>query len=145
MLAVVSVAVASAQTIGTPIFKGPYRSFKTSELAGYISDPGEGVSIALEGEYRLATAELRLRPPVRLIWTASGNLDNSLRGRRGRPGDRWPGTPRSSRSTHRSPPGSVRCSPMATLGFYIPLGVSLGRQVLLEGVQGQLHPVRRTR
>ena len=44
--------VASAQTLGTPIFKGPYRAFKQSELGAYISDPGDGISIALEGEYR---------------------------------------------------------------------------------------------
>jgi opacity protein-like surface antigen len=42
----------TAQETGTPIFKAPYRAFTTHELGASFSDPGEGVSFALEGFYR---------------------------------------------------------------------------------------------
>jgi hypothetical protein len=42
----------SAQETGTPIFKAPYRAFTSHELGASLSDPGEGVSLALEGFYR---------------------------------------------------------------------------------------------
>ena len=42
----------SAQETGTPIFKAPYRAFTSHELGASLSDPGEGVSFALEGFYR---------------------------------------------------------------------------------------------
>ena len=42
----------AAQETGTPIFKAPYRAFNTHELGASFSDPGEGVSFALEGFYR---------------------------------------------------------------------------------------------
>ena len=40
---------AAAQETGTPIFKAPYRAFDHHELGVSLSDPGEGVSLALEG------------------------------------------------------------------------------------------------
>ncbi len=43
---------ASAQETGTPIFKAPYRAFRNHELGASFSDPGQGVSFALEGFYR---------------------------------------------------------------------------------------------
>ena len=42
----------AAQETGTPIFKAPYRAFDHHELGVSLSDPGEGVSLALEGFYR---------------------------------------------------------------------------------------------
>ena len=42
----------AAQETGTPIFKAPYRAFNTHEIGASFSDPGEGVSFALEGFYR---------------------------------------------------------------------------------------------
>jgi hypothetical protein len=40
-----------AQETGTPIFKAPYRAFTSHEFGAAFSDPGEGISFALEGFY----------------------------------------------------------------------------------------------
>jgi opacity protein-like surface antigen len=40
-----------AQETGTPMFKAPYRAFTSHEFGAAFSDPGEGVSFALEGFY----------------------------------------------------------------------------------------------
>lgn len=40
-----------AQETGTPMFKAPYRAFTNHEFGAAFSDPGEGVSFALEGFY----------------------------------------------------------------------------------------------
>ena len=42
---------AAAQQTGTPIFKAPYRAFTDHEFGAAFSDPGKGVSFALEGFY----------------------------------------------------------------------------------------------
>ena len=42
---------AAAQETGTPMFKAPYRAFTTHEFGAAFSDPGEGVSYAMEGFY----------------------------------------------------------------------------------------------
>lgn len=53
-LAALSVLVvaspASSQTTGTPVFLSPYRAFERVEFGGSLSDPGRG--FALEGFYR---------------------------------------------------------------------------------------------
>jgi opacity protein-like surface antigen len=41
----------AAQETGTPMFKAPYRAFSSYEFGAAFSDPGEGVSFALEGFY----------------------------------------------------------------------------------------------
>ena len=41
----------TAQETGTPMFKAPYRAFTSHEFGAAFSDPGEGVSFALEGFY----------------------------------------------------------------------------------------------
>ena len=41
----------AAQETGTPMFKAPYRAFTNNEFGGAFSDPGQGVSFALEGFY----------------------------------------------------------------------------------------------
>lgn len=41
----------AAQETGTPMFKAPYRAFTSHEFGGAFSDPGTGVSFALEGFY----------------------------------------------------------------------------------------------
>ena len=48
--------LAAAQETGTPIFKAPYRAFDNHEFGVSLSDPGEGVSLALEGFYRYGRA-----------------------------------------------------------------------------------------
>jgi len=131
LIAVLATAVASAQTIGTPIFKSPYRSFKYSELAGYISDPGSGVSIALEGEYRLARPKFDFG--VRAAYLdGSGNADNLF-------GVGIDGRASLVRHSQSFPlDGALTAGFGGLFGggsshFYIPFGLSLGREVLLEG------------
>jgi opacity protein-like surface antigen len=41
----------AAQETGTPMFKAPYRAFTSNEFGAAFSDPGTGVSFALEGFY----------------------------------------------------------------------------------------------
>jgi len=48
---VVSGGELAAQETGTPMFKAPYRAFTSHEFGAAFSDPGEGVSFALEGFY----------------------------------------------------------------------------------------------
>jgi len=46
--------VASAQVLGTPVFRSPYQAFTKTEINGYISDPGDGADVAIEGGFRFA-------------------------------------------------------------------------------------------
>src|SRR6185369_16834671 len=48
----------AAQETGTPIFKAPYRAFTSHECVVSLSDPGEGISRALEGYSRYGTAAI---------------------------------------------------------------------------------------
>jgi hypothetical protein len=50
-LAALSANGLAAQETGTPMFKAPYRAFTNHEFGAAFSDPGEGVSFALEGFY----------------------------------------------------------------------------------------------
>lgn len=52
VLVAASAGAGAAQETGTPIFKAPYRAFQNHEFGGSFSDPGSGVSFALEGFYR---------------------------------------------------------------------------------------------
>lgn len=52
--AVLAAEAASAQQLGTPVFKSPYQAFKKTEINGYISDPGDGADVAIEGAFRMA-------------------------------------------------------------------------------------------
>jgi opacity protein-like surface antigen len=51
VLALLAVSESTAQETGTPMFKAPYRAFTNHEFGAAFSDPGEGVSYALEGFY----------------------------------------------------------------------------------------------
>src|SRR5437868_464284 len=55
ILAVSLLAVAAgesvAQETGTPVFKAPYRAFDRYEFGASLSDPGEGINLAVEGFY----------------------------------------------------------------------------------------------
>jgi hypothetical protein len=118
-----------AQTVATPVFMAPTRAFEKQELGGYISDPGEGVSIAIEGEYRRnhKTFDWGLQAAY---MDADGGDDLGAfgidaRAVLARHNDDFP--------LDASVTGGfgVLFSDGNT-GFLIPLGVSLGRQVLLE-------------
>jgi hypothetical protein len=121
----------AAQETGTPVFQAPYRTFTTHELGASFSDPGEGVSFALEGFYRYG----------------HGPYDLSIRGGfedlNGSAGTRYlvGGDLRTRILTYSE---SFPLDGALTLGFganvgdgddayYIPIGISLGRHFNLEG------------
>jgi hypothetical protein len=121
----------AAQETGTPIFKAPYRAFTSHEIGASLSDPGEGVSLALEGFYRYG----------------SGANDFSVRGGfedlNGSAGTRvlLGGDFRTqvvSYSESFPLDGSLTLGLGANVGdgddaYYVPVGVSLGRRFELEG------------
>jgi hypothetical protein len=130
-LMVASVQISAAQETGTPIFKAPYRAFTTHELGASFSDPGEGVSYALEGFYRYGYRSFDLS--VRGGWE---DLNGSAGTRVLLGGD--------ARAEVISYSESFPLDGAITLGFganvgdgpdsyYIPIGVSLGRRFTMEG------------
>lgn len=130
-LLVGAAGAASAQETGTPIFKAPFRAFNQHEFGGSISDPGEGVGVAVEGFYRYG----------------SGPYDFSLRG--GFEDFSGPGSAVLLGGDFRTQvirySESFPLDGAITLGlggvfgsdvddiFLLPVGVSLGRTFNLEG------------
>jgi hypothetical protein len=131
ILMMASAPILPAQETGTPIFKAPHRVFTSHELGASFSDPGEGVSFALEGFYRYGY----------------GPFDLSLRGGfedlNGSAGTRiLLGADARTQVVSYNP--SFPLDGAVTLGFganvgdgtdayYIPFGVSLGRRFTMEG------------
>jgi hypothetical protein len=128
----------AAQETGTPIFKAPYRVFSNHEFGASISDPGSGVSYALEGFYRYGSGPYDLS--VRGGWAHLSSTVNGV------------STPCCTRYLvggdfrtqviHYSE--SIPVDGALTLGFganigsgvdayYLPIGVSIGRRFDLEG------------
>jgi opacity protein-like surface antigen len=121
----------SAQETGTPVFKAPYRAFQEHEVGASLSDPGEGVSLALEGFYRYGR----------------GANDFSIRGGfedlNGSAGTRvlLGGDFRTQVLTYSESfplDGSLTLGFGANVGdgrdsYLIPVGVSLGRRFDMEG------------
>ncbi|MBL8977876.1 MAG: hypothetical protein JNM53_05680 [Gemmatimonadetes bacterium] len=130
LLASVGTMALEAQTIFTPVMKSPYTAFKRSELGGYISDPGEGTSIALQGEYRLARRKFDLGFVLGYA-DAKGNGENLF----GIGVDARAGI---ARHTQDFPLDAAVTGGFGVLiadgksGFLVPMGATLGRQVLLE-------------
>jgi len=121
----------TAQTVSTPVFKSPYRAFKKTELAGYLSDPGEGISLALQGEYRMA------RP--NFDWGLTfAYMDPQGSGGDGVFGVGVDARAQLARHTQDFPLDASGTLGFGALfrdgdsGFLIPFGVTLGRQVQLE-------------
>jgi hypothetical protein len=132
-LTLAGTSAASAQVLGTPIFKGPYRAFKQSELGAYISDPGDGISLAIEGEYR------RVASRGKFDWGLHfGYADPSGPGGNGIFGLGIDFRAPISRHNQDFPLDASVTAGFGALfsdgnnGFLVPLGVTLGRQVLLE-------------
>jgi opacity protein-like surface antigen len=120
-----------AQETGTPVFKAPYRAFTSHELGASISDPGEGVSFALEGFYRYGRAAND--------FSVRGGFEdlNGSAGTRVLVGGDFR-TQVVSYSESFPLDGSLTLGFGANVGdgpdaYYIPVGVSLGRRFDVEG------------
>jgi hypothetical protein len=121
----------AAQETGTPIFKAPYRAFTNHEFGVSLSDPGEGVSLALEGFYRYGRAanDFSIRGGFADLSGSGGTrllLGGDFR------------TQVVSYSESFPLDGSLTLGLGANVGdgpdtYYIPIGVSLGRRFDLEG------------
>jgi hypothetical protein len=124
-------SVSVAQETGTPVFKAPYRTFTTHELGASFSDPGEGVSFALEGFYRYGHGpyDISIRGGF-----ADLNRSNGTRYLLG-------GDVRTQILTYSESfplDGALTLGLGANIGdgndaYYIPIGISLGRRFNLEG------------
>jgi hypothetical protein len=122
---------AAAQETGTPMFKAPYRAFTSHEFGAAFSDPGEGVSFALEGFY------------------SYGRGANDFGLRAGFADPEGPGDTRLlfggdfrarilSYSESFPLDGALTVGVGANVGdgddlIYLPVGISLGRRFELEG------------
>lgn len=130
VLALAVARPAAAQTVGTPVYMAPYRAFNDHEVGGMISDPGPG--LALEGAYRYGYQR----------------FDIGIRGgllSRDRPGDDATSLLAGADVRFRVIDHSLDfpLDGALTLGFgaaigdfsqaYLPVGLSLGRRVELEG------------
>jgi hypothetical protein len=120
-----------AQETGTPIFKAPYRAFTSHEFGVSLSDPGEGVSLALEGFYRYGRG-----PNDFSIRGGFADLNGSGGTRLLLGGDFR--TQVVSYSESFPLDGSLTLGLGANVGdgpdaYYVPVGISLGRRFDLEG------------
>jgi hypothetical protein len=123
--------VAVGQETGTPIFKAPYRAFTSHEFGASLSDPGEGVSLALEGFYRYGRAANDFS-----IRGGFADLNGSAGTRILLGGDFRTQVLTYSESFPLD--GSVTLGLGANVGdgpdrYFIPVGISLGRRFNLEG------------
>ncbi|HTS88367.1 MAG TPA: hypothetical protein VMG41_07720 [Gemmatimonadales bacterium] len=130
LLAAFGSAPLSAQTLSTPIFQSPYRDFRQSELAGYVSDPGSGVSIAVQGEYRIARPKFDFGLMVGYLDGSGTN--NSLFGVGIEARAPVAGHSQQFPFDATLTGGFGALFGGGSSGFLVPLGVSLGRQLLLE-------------
>jgi hypothetical protein len=132
-LALGTTGLASAQELATPIYKGPYRAFQQSELGAYLSDPGNGISIALQGEYRRAQRKGQFDWGITFAYQDPSGPGGD--GIFGIGGDVRAGI---ARHTTEFPLDASITAGFGALfssgnnGFLVPLGVTLGRQVALE-------------
>jgi hypothetical protein len=121
----------AAQETGTPIFKAPYRAFTNHEFGVSISDPGEGISLALEGFYRYGkdANDFSLRGGFADLNGSGGTrllLGGDFR------------TQVVSYSESFPLDGSLTLGLGANVGdgpdhYYVPVGISLGRRFDVEG------------
>lgn len=127
-----------AQETGTPIFKAPYRAFTAHEWGIAFSDPGERVSLALEGSYAFGSGpyDFSIRGGIEDL-----NGDAGTRGLLGV----------GFRTKVLNYTESFPLDGALTLGFgtdfgdgddsyYLPFGISLGRRFDLEGSKTSFTP-----
>jgi opacity protein-like surface antigen len=123
--------MASAQETGTPVFKAPYRAFTQHEVGASLSDPGEGVSFALEGFYRYGRGanDFSIRGGFEDLNGSAGTrvlLGGDFR------------TQVLSYSESFPLDGSLTLGFGANVGdgrdsYFLPVGISLGRRFEMEG------------
>ena len=123
-------AGASAQETGTPIFMGPYRTFQQHQVAVAFSDPGSGVSYALEGSYHYGHGvnDFGFRGGFEDLNGGGGTrvlLGGDFR------------TRILSYSDNIPVDGALTVGFGANVGsgpdvFYLPVGISVGRRILLQ-------------
>ncbi|MFL5402709.1 MAG: hypothetical protein ACJ8BF_07815 [Gemmatimonadales bacterium] len=137
-LVALSASGVAAQETGTPMFKAPYRAFTNYEFGAAFSDPGEGVSFALEGFY------------------SYGRGSNDFGIRAGIADPDGPGDTRfllggDFRTRILNYSESFPLDGALTVGaglnvgtgddvIYLPLGISLGRRFELEGSKTTFTP-----
>jgi len=129
----------AAQQTGTPIFKAPYRAFTSHEFGASFSDPGRGISYALEGFYRYG----RGANDFSVRGGFADLSDQTIAGQQVEGGTRvlLGGDFRTQVLSYgESFPldGSLTVGLGANIGdgtdaYYIPIGISLGRRFNLEG------------
>ncbi|MBS1241334.1 MAG: hypothetical protein H6R40_761 [Gemmatimonadetes bacterium] len=125
-------AGAAAQTVGTPVYMAPYRAFKTSELGASFSDPGNGW--AFEGAYRVGAEKFDIGFRAGLWdWNGSDAASDDTRF--------LAGTDIRFRVLDHTEQFPLDGALTAGIGgyfgdqsrVYIPIGLSLGRRIELEG------------
>jgi hypothetical protein len=133
---------AAAQSTGTPIYQAPYRAFAKSEIGISLSDPGDGY--AIEGSARGALSQ-KIDLGFRLGFAdrSSPASDALLLGSdvRIRVVDHTDAFPLDGSFTG----GLGMQSGDGYTAFYLPIGFSMGRRVLLEdsaiSLVPYVHPV----
>jgi hypothetical protein len=133
-----SAGSAAAQETGTPLFKSPYRMFTTHEFGAALSDPGSGVSYALEGFYRYASGpyDFSLRGGYEHLSSEVNGVATPCCSRYLLGGDFRTQVIKYSESVPLD--GSLTLGFGANIGdgedsYYIPIGLTVGRRFELEG------------
>lgn len=129
-------ATAAAQSTGTPVFAAPYRAFANSEIGVSLSDPGPG--LALEGFYKSGHQnwDIGFRGG---FWDTDGPGETAiLLGVDGR-------TRVVTHSADFPLDGALTLGAGAMLvdgfnQFMLPVGISLGRRVNVEGGETSFVP-----
>ena len=124
-----------AQETGTPVFKAPYRAFKTMELGASLSYP-KGGELGLEGFYGFGSGENDIGLRAGLFKTDTDErlaIGASFRRRIIPASESFPLD------------GAITIGLGSNLGdgpdpFYIPLGLSLGRRIQLENSKTSFVP-----
>ena len=128
-------ATAAAQSTGTPVFAAPYRAFASSEIGVSLSDPGAG--LALEAFYKSGHQnwDIGFRGG---FWDVDGGETALLLGVDGR-------TRVVTHSADFPLDGALTLGAGAMLvdnfnQFMLPVGISLGRRVNVEGGETSFVP-----
>ena len=121
-------ATAVAQSTTTPVFAAPYRAFRTSEIGLSLSDPGAGMAVEGFYKYGRQTWDIGFRGG---FWDTNAGSTPLLLGVDGR-------TRVLTHSADFPLDGALTVGLGAILSdganlVHVPVGLSLGRRVDLEG------------